>query len=253
MPALIIVILVLFFLFNPQLLPRIGTSLGSRSRKPFRQARWMWSSFTGTEDESIRAEQEYGYECARAFSKQFSGKVSGTDQELVARIGSRLANATKNPRREFQFTVAGSPAANAYALPGGFIFITSTLLNLCERDENEIAFFLAHEIGHVLRGHARDHMTADTFLNAIGARLPAAGQMLRSVVSQGYSRMQELEADQEAVQLASAAGFNSRAFSSALNRLAHLAPDPSGLAEYLSSHPPLSERIHALEQDQGRN
>jgi len=250
--ALIIVVLVLFLLFNPSVLPRIGTQLGDRSRKPFRQAKWMWSSFTGTEDESIRAEREYGRECARAFETQFSAKVSRADQELVERIGAKLANAVNDPRRAFSVKVAGSSVANAYALPGGFIFITGTLLDLCGRDPNEIAFFLGHEIGHVLRGHAKDQMTANTFLNAVSSRLPAAGQMLRHVLSQGYSRMQELEADQEAVRLTAAAGFDPRASVSALSRLAQRSPDPSGLAEYLSSHPPLSERIRESEEHLSR-
>lgn len=246
MPGLLIIILVLILLFNPELLPRMGDWLGGQSRKPLRQAKWMWSSFTGTEDESIRAERDYGQECARAFAKQFSNSGSRTDQEFVANIGARLADAVKDPRRKFHFTVVGSTLANAFALPGGFIFITGSLLDLCEHDRNEIAFFLGHEIGHVLRGHAKDHLTANVFLNAVTARLPAAGQMLRQVISKGYSRTLELEADQEAARLAAAAGFDARASILALNRLAQVSPDASGLAEYLSSHPPISERVREL-------
>jgi predicted Zn-dependent protease len=213
----------------------------------------MWSWFAGTEDELIRAERDYGLECARAFAKQFSGSVSGTDQELAANIGSRLADAAKDPRREFRFTVAASTLVNAFALPGGFVFITGSLLDLCEHDRDEIAFFLGHEIGHILRGHARDQLTAKTFLSAVMARLPAAGQMLRQIVGKGYSRTLELEADQEAVRLAAAAGFDARASVNALKRLAQVFPDASGLAEYLSSHPPLSERVRELEKYLGVN
>jgi beta-barrel assembly-enhancing protease len=248
LPALIIVIVILFLLFNPRILPGLGTWLGGQSRKPFRQARWMWSSFAGTEDESIRAEYEYGEECARLFAAQFPGKASRADQELAANIGSRLAGAVKDPRREFNFTVVGTAPANAYALPGGFVFITEALLELCGRNGNEIAFFLSHEIGHILRGHARDHLTANTFLNAVMSRLPAAGQMMRQVLSKGYSQMHELEADQEAVRLTAAAGFDAHASVAALKRLGQVAPDRKGLAEYLSSHPPISERIRELER-----
>jgi predicted Zn-dependent protease len=208
----------------------------------------MWSLFAGTEDESIRAEREYGQECARAFAKQFSASASRADQELAATVGARLADAAKDPRRKFRFTVAASTVANAYALPGGFVFITGSLLDLCEHDRNEIAFFLGHEIGHILRGHARDHLTANAFLNAVLSRLPAAGQMLRHVVSKGYSRTLELEADQEAVRLAASAGFDARASVHALKRLAQVSPDASGLAEYLSSHPAISERVRELER-----
>jgi beta-barrel assembly-enhancing protease len=246
--GLIIIIVLLFLFLNPTLLPHAGTWLGNKSRKPFRQARWMWSSFSGTEDESIRAEQEYGRECARAFAKQFPGRISQKDDELVANIGSRLAAAVKDTRREFRFTVADSAIANAFALPGGFVFITGSLLDLCERSHDEIAFFLGHEIGHVLRGHAKDHLAADTFLKAVMSRLPAAGPMVRQVLSKGYSRTLELEADQEAVRLAAAAGFDARAAVHALRRLTRVASDSSGLAEYLSSHPPISERLRELEK-----
>jgi beta-barrel assembly-enhancing protease len=246
--GIVIVIVLLFLLFNPNLLPGLGAWLGGQSRKPYRQARWMWSSFAGTEDESIRAERDYGKECAGAFAMQFPVKAPQKDQTLIEDIGAGLVDAVNDPRRKFDFSVAVSTQANAYALPGGFIFITGSLLDLCGRDRDEIAFFLGHEIGHVVKGHAKDRMTADAFLNAISARIPKAGQMLKQVASKGYSRSQELEADQEAVRITAAAGFDSKASISALKRLAKVAPDPSGLAEYLSSHPSISDRILALEK-----
>jgi predicted Zn-dependent protease len=248
LPALLIVILVLLLLFNPGLLPKIGSWLGDKSRRPVRQAKWVWSSFTGTEDEAIRAEREYGAECTRALAAQFRGKVAPEDQEFVNEIGYKLAGAVKDRRREFCFTVAGAAQANAYALPGGFIFVTGALLDLCNHNESEIAFILGHEIGHVLRNHARDHFAADAILKAVSLRMPAAGPMLQNVARKGYSRMQELEADQEAIKLTAAAGFDVRASVSALKRLSRAAPDPSGLAEYISSHPTISERVRELEK-----
>jgi beta-barrel assembly-enhancing protease len=246
LPGLLILLVVLFVLFNPKILPDIGDWLGGQSRKPFRQAKWMWRLLSGTEDESIQAERDYGQECAREFAKQFPGSASLSDQELVAGIGSKLADAAKDARREFRFTVAVSDLANAFALPGGFVFITVSLLELGWRDRNEIAFFLGHEMGHILRGHAKDHLTTNAFLNGIVSRMPAAGPMLRQVLSKGYSRSLELEADREAVRLAAAAGFDARASVQALKRLAQVSPGVSGFAEYLSSHPPISERIREL-------
>jgi predicted Zn-dependent protease len=248
---LLIVVILLFFLFNPNLLPGLGSRLGSQSRKPYRQAKWVWSSLTGTEDESIRAEQEYGAECAQAFAAQFPGKVSRGDRELADSIAKKLAGAVNDSRRSFHVDVIGTTTANAYALPGGFIFITETLLDLCGRDKDEIAFFLGHEMGHVLRGHAKDHMTANVFFNAVMSRLPAAGTLIRTVLSKGYSQMQELEADREGIRLSAAAGFSARSSISALKHLSQAAPDASGLAEYLSSHPPISERIQELEKSLG--
>jgi predicted Zn-dependent protease len=247
----LLVILGLILFFGRRLLPRLGNWLGGQSRKPFRQAKWMWSWFAGSEAESIQAERDYGRECAREFAKQFSGNVSRTDQQLVTTVGSKLSDAVKDPRREFRFMVAPSTRSNAYALRGGFVFITESLLNLCDHDRDEIAFFLGHEMGHVLRSHAKDQLTASTLLDAVTARLPGAGQMLRQMVSKGYSRGLELEADREAVRLAAAAGLDPGAAIRALRRLAQFSAENSGLAEYLSTHPPLSERIRELEQSMG--
>jgi len=211
----------------------------------------MWTSFAGTEEESIKAERDYGRECAREFVKQFPGNVLRSEQELIAAIGARLADSVKDPPREFCFALVLSPMANAFALPGGFVFVTKSLLDLCKQDRDEIAFFLGHEIGHVVHGHAKEKLTTSTILNAVTARLSGVGRMLREVLGKGYSRSLELEADAEAVRLAAAAGFDSAASIRALQRLAQVSPDNKGLAEYFSTHPSLSDRIHALEQQIG--
>src|SRR5271157_4866341 len=62
------------------------------------------------------------------------------------------------------------------------------LLDLCAQDPDELAFLLGHEMGHVLRGHARSQLTARTLLQAVTARLAGAGLMLRQLLNQGYSR-----------------------------------------------------------------
>ena len=245
---LLLAILLIFLLFGGKLLPRLGSWLGSQSRKPYRQANWMWTSFAGTEEESIKAERDYGRECAREFIKQFPGNVPRSEQELVAAIGTRLADGAKDPPREFCFVLVLSPLANAFALPGGFVFITKSLLDLCEHNRDEIAFFLGHEIGHIVNGHAKEKLTTSTILNAVTARLSGLGRMLREVLGKGYSRSLELEADGEAVRLAAEAGFDSAASIRALQRLARVSPDSAGLAEYFSTHPSLSDRIRALEQ-----
>ena len=242
----LLLIVGLLLLFGANLLPRLGVWLGGRSRKPFRQARWMWSWFAGTEAEAIQSEYDYGRECAREFAAQFPGQAPREKQELVAAVGSRLADAVKDRRREFRFRLVRASVSNAYALPGGFVFITEPLLDLCAGDRDELAFLLGHEMGHVLRGHARSQLTARTFLNAVTARLSGAGLMLRQLLNQGYSRELELEADREGARLAAAAGFDPRAAARALQRLARVSGGNAGLMEYFSSHPPIAERVQKL-------
>ena len=152
----------------------------------------------------------------------------------------------KDRRRQFHFSLVRASVSNAYALPGGFVFITEPLVDLCAQDPDELAFLLGHEMGHVIRGHARSQLTARTFLNAVTARLAGAGLMLRQLLNQGYSRELELEADGEGARLAVAAGFDPRAAARALQRLARGASGNAGLMEYFSSHPPLAERVRKL-------
>jgi predicted Zn-dependent protease len=206
----------------------------------------MWSWLAGTEAEAIQAEYEYGRECARQFAAQFPGKAPREKQEVVAAVGSKLAGAVEDRRRQFHFSLVRAGVSNAYALPGGFVFITEPLLDLCAQDPDELAFLLGHEMGHVLCGHAKSQLTARTFLNAVTARLTGAGLMLRQLLNQGYSRELELEADGEGARLAAAAGFDPRAAARALQRLARGASGNAGLMEYFSSHPPIAERVRKL-------
>jgi predicted Zn-dependent protease len=202
----------------------------------------------GSEDDALLAEREYGRECAREFAAQFSGRLPSGQQELIASVGARLSAAVQDPRRQFRYIAVPAPIANAYALPGGFIFITAPLMDLCRGDREEMAFFLGHEMGHILRGHAREQLTAGAFLNAVTARLPGAGGILHQVLNKGYARQLELDADREAVRLCAAAGFDRRAAIRAMQRLAQVSPESAGLAEYFSSHPPFADRIRELEK-----
>ncbi len=246
MPVLIIA-LILLLIFGSRLLPGLGSSLGRKARKPYRQARWLWQSTTGTEEDSIRAEREYGRECAREFLGQFPAKVPPGEQQLVSAIGSRLARAAEDPRLEFRCTVIASEVPNAYALPGGFVFITRGLLGVTGGDRDTVAFFLGHEVAHVTCGHAKERFAAQTLLGAVSGRMTGAGVLLRQLLDKGYSRALEQEADREAVRLMRAAGFDARASIRALERLGRTGRDTRGLAEYFSTHPSFADRISDLE------
>jgi predicted Zn-dependent protease len=165
----------------------------------------------------------------------------------VDSVGSRLAEAVRDPRIQFRFTAVASSTANAYALPGGFVFITRALLELAGYDRDAVAFFIGHEIAHITKGHARDRLMAGTLLHAVSSRLSGAGRLMRQLLDKGYSRALEQEADREAVRLAKAAGFDTGASIRALERLGSVAADTSGLAEYFSTHPSFTERIRDLE------
>jgi predicted Zn-dependent protease len=243
----LLLILGCILFFAARLMPRMGKLLGEQARKPFRQAKWMWSWVSGDEAEAIAAEREYGREFAREFAAQFPQRATAERQQLVSAVGAKLAESVKARYPGFEFTAVASREVNAYALPGGFVFVTEPLLNLCEADRDEIAFFLGHEMAHVLLGHAREQFTASAFLNAVTARLSRAGPMLRELLRKGYSRDLEFEADGEGAKLARAAGFEPFAGIRVLRRLAARPGGEGFPSEYFSSHPPYEDRIRKLE------
>ena len=246
LPELLLLALVILLLWRGRGLPSLGRRLGERARKPFRQAGWICGSLAGSKADALRAEEQFGSECAREFSAQFPGEVAPDRQDWVAATGSRLADALADERRRFTFRAVAAPAANAFALPGGFVFVTGALLDLYAGCPDELAFVLGHEMGHVVKSHARDRLMAELVFDLLGRRAPGAGRVVRDLLGKGYAREQELEADRAAVRLLSTAGFDAGGALRALQRLEQLGPDRAGLAEYFSTHPSLAERVRAL-------
>ena len=128
-------------------------------------------------------------------------------------------------------------------------------LRLCGGDAGETAFLLAHEMAHVACRHAIDRLMANSVVGATLGRLggrgllrqPLAG-LAASLLNQGYSREQELEADAFGARLAACAGFDPAAALRLLGRLRPLAAEPPALGGYFSSHPAPEERIRRLGQ-----
>jgi predicted Zn-dependent protease len=227
----------------------LGRMIGPKLRK----AQWVVSSLTGTEAETLQAEYEVGRDLAQAFAQQTALDRSPDVESWLGEIGGRLAGCVANRQRRFCFRVVRAAEANAFALPGGFIFVTRPLLELCQWDVNETAFVLGHEMGHVIRQHAIDRLMANSVISAAVGRLtpgrglihtPLVG-LATSLLNQGYSQEQELEADRVGVALARAAGFDAAA---AVRLLARLGTAAGFLGTYFSSHPPTDLRIRQIER-----
>jgi predicted Zn-dependent protease len=240
LPEVLIILGLLVLLFGGARLPAFLAGLGRRLGLWINQWRWVWRSMAGTEEEEIRAEEKVGREQAARFLEYMP---PAADSELVRglqSVGDRLARTAPAARRTFHFHVVEAPAANAFALPGGYVFVTRRLAEMCE-DSAETAFLLAHEMAHVVSRHFVENTVLDTLLGAL-----KTGRLVAELVGKGYSREQELEADRKALELVREAGFAEDGARRILRKLHGLSPEPPELLQYLSTHPRFEERLEAL-------
>jgi predicted Zn-dependent protease len=229
----------------------LGQMIGPKLRK----ANWVYRSLAGTEAEAWRAEYAVGRDLAAALAGQMQPDPDPAVARWLDEFRDRLAAGLKGSHWRFAFRAVLWPEANAFALPGGFVFVTRELLRLCRGDADETAFLLAHEMAHVVRRHAIDRLMANSVVGAALGRIGAGGLLRQplaglaaSLLNQGYSRDQELEADAFGARLAACAGFDPAAALRLLGRLRTLAAEPPALGGYFSSHPAPEERIRRLGQ-----
>ena len=232
--------------------------VGRLAGKQFLKAKWMWQSVTGNENEAIQAEQAVGRDMAKVVEEQSQGSGSPEFQILLDNIAKPLAERVKNRNHRFEIKVLLSDNPTAFALPGGFIFIAPGLVELAEKNSDELAFVIGHEMAHVIRRHAIDRILSQKALSMASLATPAGRAVapwLRSVgmqwLEKAYSREQEYEADVLGSRLAQVAGFDPQGALRMLERFRSLegSSDPLGLSAYVSTHPPINDRQqHIREQ-----
>lgn len=179
---------------------------------------------------------------------------------MVARIVSRLLEAANQPEEAFTVTILDSAQVNAFALPGGYIYVTRGILALAN-DTSELAAVLAHEIAHVTLRHARARSNrqrtselVDQVITGVFGNDPNSDQAVaRSRMSlAAFTQSQELEADEEGVLIAGRAGYDPHAASRFLGAMARFSEFSSGQQEqqddFLSSHPSTPNRIERAVQ-----
>jgi predicted Zn-dependent protease len=179
-------------------------------------------------------------------------------QEYVSSIGMKLAQASERPTLPWHFTVVDVPAINAFALPGGYIYITRGILPFLD-NEAQLAGVLGHEIGHVTARHA-----AQQYSRATGAQLglilgsifvPQAapfaqlGETGLGLLFLKYGRDDERQADALGVKYASATGWNPAGVPQMLTTLGRIeeATDNKGVPNWLSTHPAPENRVEQVQ------
>lgn len=174
---------------------------------------------------------------------------------MVFSIVSRLLSAADQPNSKFTVTILDSPVVNAFALPGGYVYVTRGLLALAN-DQSELAAVLAHEISHVILKHAqartnRIKTTAlvDKVVTGVFGADPSTDQSANKAQLSlaAFSQAQELAADKEGILIAGKAGFDPHAAARFLGAMGRFAQYTSGTADqgadFLSSHPSTPDRI----------
>ena len=223
--------------------------LGRKAAPLFFKANWVHKSLAGTETEKIEAEFQMGYLLAQVYE----GNVPTLGNNRLTEIAGKLTACLTNKKRRHSFKLDQSSELNACAIPGGFIYISETLFDLCGEDADAIAFVIAHEMAHGIHGDANERFLTKAVINGL-LRLPTRGinpavqQMLGQLVQQGYSREHEYRADRFAVALTQAAGFDPLGGARLFSNLWKKANDPNPFGAYFSSHPAMPDRIARIKK-----
>lgn len=197
--------------------------------------------------------------------QRFGKPVNNEDlQQYVNLVGNAVAANSKRSTIPYRFAVLDSPVQNAFAAPGGVIFISRAMLGVLE-NESELAAVLAHEVGHVAGKHAIRSIRRAQFLQGVGTITAAnmkgaSGKQFESMIGdlqsvlfdKGLDKEMEFEADTAAMETTYRTGYDPRAMISVLKKLQKIQASSEKKGSWFSTHPPLDERIEKLE-DQLRN
>ena len=201
---------------------------------------------------------------------EFGGLYAGSQADYVRRVGQKISvqSGLSNAQSDFTISLLNSPVNNAFAIPGGYVYVTRQLLGLMN-DEAELASVLGHETGHVAARHSQRRQSAATRNSVLGAlgQLGVGlllggnsqiGQLLSKGIGTGaqaltlkFSRSQEYEADDLGVAYLAKAGYDSMASSTMLASLAAQSAldarsrgqDGRSTPTWASSHPDPASRV----------
>ena len=177
-------------------------------------------------------------------------------QALVDRVGAEIVQSSAASQTPYQYEfhlLADEQLVNAFALPGGQIFITAALMNRLD-SVGQLAGILGHEVGHVVARHSAEHLAKQKLtqglVGAVGAASDAGGARMAAAVGQmvnmRYGREDELESDRLGVVFMSEAGYDPNSLIGVMRILAE-ASGGSSQPEFASTHPSPANRVAQIE------
>jgi predicted Zn-dependent protease len=205
----------------------------------------------------IAAEVSFG----REISARILGRYKPYDNpaliKYVSLVGLSLARSTNRPELEYHFMILDTREVNAYAAPGGYVFITKGALQLM-KDESELAGALAHEIAHVTEKHVVKELkikgTDDSAVSGLAQLVGGSSESARAAFGQvvdqglemifknGYKREDEMQADKSAVSISALSGYNSIGLAKYLDRISSM-PEKIPEPKDDQTHPSFAARI----------
>jgi beta-barrel assembly-enhancing protease len=206
---------------------------------------------------TTKDEVAMGLQSAPQMAQQMGGLTQDARaRALVAQVGAKVVAQSVAAKSGYPFkfhTLADTRTVNAFALPGGQVFITMALLSRLET-EGQLAGVLGHEVGHVLARHSAEHIAKDQLTQgltgafAMGAGSMSAaqiGQVIGQMTMMKYGRDDELEADTLGLRLMAEAGYDPRGLIRVMQIL-EKASGGSRQPEFQSSHPSPPHRIEEI-------
>ena len=203
-------------------------------------------------------ERRIGHEAAAVLLGAVPPVDEPAVQAYVNRVGRWVALQTERPDIDWQFGVLDTDDVNAFAAPGGYVFITKGLL-LRLRNEAELAGVLAHECAHVLKRHhlaaVKEKARLDLALTAAGTAADEEDRQALARVSGGFKELyargldkeDEYQADRMGVVIAARAGYDPFGLVGSLQTLAAMGPEDGALAFMFKTHPAPTARLERLD------
>ena len=212
----------------------------------------MGSQLTSVNMYSTREELDLGYRYSLQLEKQLSINDDLVLNAYINNLGQRLVKASKRKNIPYTFKVVNDKAVNAFAIPGGYCYVNTGLINLAE-SEAELASVIGHEIGHVVGEHGMENMTKQKIIGFAGALLLGGNpsfteEIISGLIQRGvltnFGRAAELEADRLGIEQMHDAGIDPVGFELFFEKM--LKEEKGGKSKFssiLSTHPPTSLRI----------
>ena len=223
------------------------------------------SARSGLQLVSVNDEIAIGRKAQQQVRQEVPRLRDTTVTNYVAGLGRRIAARADGPKYPYSFDVANYREVNAFALPGGPVWVHRGLIDAAH-NEAQLAGVIAHEVAHIANRHAAEQITKGTFANVglgllgallgngtssqiaqLGAGFAANATMMK------FSRDHEREADMKALRYMKSAGYDPRGMVEFLQVLRNQqGRDPGSVQTFFSSHPAPADRVRRLQQEANR-